>query len=637
MKASRNNAAKTGLLWVMASLAASCSDDLHVEAQKAETGGGGSTGSSKMAGNGAAETGGGGTISSAGATAGGGKTSSAGATAGGGTISSAGATAGDGTISSAGAAETGGGGTISSAGATAGGGKTSSTGATAGGGTTTGSGSADSGGSSAATCTDAIRNGDEADVDCGGSACPPCSAGQGCNNDDDCDTAVCAVAVCAAPDCFDGVLNGDETDVDCGGDDCNACPEGKACQRDDDCEWQNCDSGRCQQEPEVCDCDVSDALQILRCGSDNTQVYSPDPFLMAHDGSVVIFQRCVPISPTECMTMEVYRWEMGAGLQLVASDALAKGLSRDGQTLLVQAGDMRALMLVSPDGTETIPLDGAAQQLSADGSTFIANVHPYGDSEAQRWTLAGGLDALPGIPDAGGRSYARDISADGSVIVGYAMAGSAILPVIWSADRVEAVDTLVNNALSARALAVSADGSTMVGLTSEDAEASLGSAVLDIFRWTEADGMVAIGAALPPGIWGDGERLMVNEDGRVVAGTLNLEAGFDYPGAFRWSQAEGLTYLRPGGASYLSISTSMDATGDVIVGMLDDWSSGPTFVWEAGTGAVELATRLEDAGVSIEGWAFEGAAEVSGDGRVVAGIGLCGGTPAVYRAVLDDD
>merc|ERR1719502_1193918 len=53
------------------------------------------------------------------------------------------------------------------------------------------------------TCDDSVQNGDEEDVDCGGS----------------CD---------ACPTCSDGTQNGDETGTDCGGS-CDACPVACAC------------------------------------------------------------------------------------------------------------------------------------------------------------------------------------------------------------------------------------------------------------------------------------------------------------------------------------------------------------------------------------------------------------------------
>ena len=52
------------------------------------------------------------------------------------------------------------------------------------------------------TCTDGIQNGDETDVDCGGSTCDPCPE----------------------PTCTDGKQNGAETGIDCGGPDCPECP-----------------------------------------------------------------------------------------------------------------------------------------------------------------------------------------------------------------------------------------------------------------------------------------------------------------------------------------------------------------------------------------------------------------------------
>jgi hypothetical protein len=52
------------------------------------------------------------------------------------------------------------------------------------------------------SCSDGVKNGDETDIDCGGTLCLPC------------------------PGCSDGIKNGDETGIDCGGPDCPACQPG---------------------------------------------------------------------------------------------------------------------------------------------------------------------------------------------------------------------------------------------------------------------------------------------------------------------------------------------------------------------------------------------------------------------------
>ncbi|HWU86705.1 MAG TPA: hypothetical protein VN253_05505, partial [Kofleriaceae bacterium] len=68
-------------------------------------------------------------------------------------------------------------------------------------------------------CTDQIRNGEETDIDCGGT-CGPCNLGDHCRVDKDCDDGICKGGTCAPVACANGVLDPGETDVDCGGDTC---------------------------------------------------------------------------------------------------------------------------------------------------------------------------------------------------------------------------------------------------------------------------------------------------------------------------------------------------------------------------------------------------------------------------------
>ena len=72
----------------------------------------------------------------------------------------------------------------------------------------------------APTCTDRIKNGTEADIDCGGSCAAKCGDGKACAAAGDCTSGACSANVCASPACIDSAKNGSETAVDCGG----ACP-----------------------------------------------------------------------------------------------------------------------------------------------------------------------------------------------------------------------------------------------------------------------------------------------------------------------------------------------------------------------------------------------------------------------------
>ncbi len=90
-------------------------------------------------------------------------------------------------------------------------------------------------------CRDRARDGDETDVDCGGS-CQPCTAAKQCSRAEDCQSRACDAGACRQATCGDGVRDGYESDVDCGGS-CGACAPGLACADDGDCASGSCDSG----------------------------------------------------------------------------------------------------------------------------------------------------------------------------------------------------------------------------------------------------------------------------------------------------------------------------------------------------------------------------------------------------------
>jgi hypothetical protein len=87
-------------------------------------------------------------------------------------------------------------------------------------------------------CDDRVLDGDETDVDCGGS-CAACPPGASCKAAKDCQAPGCTDGKCIAPTCTDGVRDGFESDVDCG-DNCPACALGKGCYTDLDCSAGKC-------------------------------------------------------------------------------------------------------------------------------------------------------------------------------------------------------------------------------------------------------------------------------------------------------------------------------------------------------------------------------------------------------------
>jgi len=107
---------------------------------------------------------------------------------------------------------------------------------------------------------------------------------------------------------------------------------------------------------------------------------------------------------------------------------------------LIRTGDgpggsiLEAFRWTETGGMESIGMlpgsfRSVAQSISADGSTVVGySRYVGGNSEAFRWTASGGMERLGTL---GGDSYAMDVSADGSIIVGLTNSEAFI----WDSDN----------------------------------------------------------------------------------------------------------------------------------------------------------------------------------------------------------
>lgn len=121
----------------------------------------------------------------------------------------------------------------------------------------------------APSCHDGRKNGDESAIDCGG-ACNPCQNGLACAQNSDClsqncDNKICEPKIVTDPQpdppdasCSDREKNGDESDVDCGGS-CSPCPNDKTCSKNSDCESEFCQQNLCSTH----DCQNAQAEQLF--------------------------------------------------------------------------------------------------------------------------------------------------------------------------------------------------------------------------------------------------------------------------------------------------------------------------------------------------------------------------------------
>jgi len=275
--------------------------------------------------------------------------------------------------------------------------------------------------------------------------------------------------------------------------------------------------------------------------------------------------------------------------------------------------------------------DSLADGISADGAIVVGEGHSTSSGSSQteglRWTAltgAQGLGDLPGTYSYGFYSSAKDISDDGSVIVGQSDSNLGLQAAKWTASGIEPINGLED------ATGASANGSVIVG-----------TGVDGIARRVVGTQVQSLGYlhAAKPFSAANG----VSSDGRVVIGTsgaLNVlnEATVE---AFRWENGvmQSLGALTSD-SSFRSVATSVSADGEVVVGNSAIYYFGQdrerAFIWDAEHGMRNLQSVLNDLGTTgLANWTLLGAEDISADGRTIVGWGRNGVNYAGWLVRLD--
>jgi len=203
-------------------------------------------------------------------------------------------------------------------------------------------------------------------------------------------------------------------------------------------------------------------------------------------------------SPTQYGTLNAFRWteSTGAvGLQVPGQGyqyAEALDVSADGTVIIgeiVSGGYASSFIWTESTGAVSFSPPGA-KSISADGLTVVGR--NFSTWEPFRWNTNTGLVGLGHLP--GGRvdGEARDVSPDGSVVVGYSQSPS------WPAIGTEA------------------------------------------FRWTSSTGM--IGLSTLPGAE-DSEANAVSADGSIIVGDALVDSIASRRKAFIWDSMHGMRSL----------------------------------------------------------------------------------------------
>jgi len=320
---------------------------------------------------------------------------------------------------------------------------------------------------------------------------------------------------------------------------------------------------------------------------------------VSSDGSVVVGTTHTATGSHQAFLWSAQRGMVGLGFMPGGTLSSATAVSADGTVVV---GDGNAASSDPPTSLAGFrwttdagmrPLDslpGTAFQLcssrgvSGDGAVVVGTCLQFNNS-AFRWTAGTGTVALGQFGGGSNmQSTATAISLDGTAIVG---AGHPVLTgaVMWSAEGSPTILGKLPGDGSATAMAVSRDGSVVVGTSTDNAGNSRA------FRWTRQTGMVDLGIAVNGLLQSSASS--VSGDGRTIVGSGRMATGdvaliWDVDHGLRTLDAALLAdYQTPVPGWILTQATDISDDGQTIVGHGTN-AQGQTEAW-----MVRLQARLQ--------------------------------------------
>jgi uncharacterized membrane protein len=294
-----------------------------------------------------------------------------------------------------------------------------------------------------------------------------------------------------------------------------------------------------------------------------------------------------------------------------ATRATARDVSADGSVVVGTAVDGAtntiSVFRWTAEGSMLRPSSIEDVAVSADGTTVVGGYPSANGNEAFRWTADGTFQGLGDLPGGAFNSAAFDVSANGSVVVGFggiAFEGQNTVQAFrWT--EAGGMTPIVEPRTTAHA--TSANGSVVAG--------TMGSQTVVGYVADTASGLTH--SVFLPNAFNDVPQAL-SADGSVVVGFSEFRVGLSgfRNEAFRWTEAEGTVSLL--GPNSNSVAYDVSADGTAIVGAN---GNGP-FYWTAESGALNLRELLVSLGTAnLDGWELGAAFGISADGRTVVGSG----------------
>ncbi|MEN8184968.1 MAG: hypothetical protein ABFS46_20800 [Myxococcota bacterium] len=282
--------------------------------------------------------------------------------------------------------------------------------------------------------------------------------------------------------------------------------------------------------------------------------------------------------------------------------------------LLVVLASSQSLASASFTGLGDLPGGASlsfARDVSANGQVVVGHSESASGTEAFRWTASGGMVGLGDLAGGTFFSIAYAANNDGSVVVGSGDSGLGSEAFHWTqAAGMQGLNPvpLTLDGLTGGASGVSGDGNLVVGSMFPPTSSScfLG----DAFTWTPGGGLVNTCTALPVSFLNRVENRRVSTDGSAVVGSWLFE-GDPEPTVIRnWSEVESENPILPPAQPIPGMGLGISADGLVVVGESPSFGA---FRWHENEGVAESLGDLSGGTVAATPW------DVSGDGLVVVG------------------
>ncbi|WKJ90015.1 VPLPA-CTERM sorting domain-containing protein [Methylomonas montana] len=311
-------------------------------------------------------------------------------------------------------------------------------------------------------------------------------------------------------------------------------------------------------------------------------------------------------------------------------DSRVAAVSDDGSTIVgwsVNAAGTEAFRWTRRGGMQSLGVladvpatnhNSIAGAVSADGSVIVGYGASATGTVAWRWTAATGMTSLGGLGGNDGFTRADAVSADGSTVVGYS--SNSLHPngtgYRWTQSTGMTDIGMLPGDVWSWARNINADGSTIIGQSNTF---SGGQA----YRWTAASGMTGLGK--PNGATNSSAGDM-SADGSIIAGGAVIN-GLSH--AVIWSESGGWEDLGTLAGYQQASNGGISADGSLVFGQVFNYDQAKnTFtsegtIWDRDHGMRSAEDWLSNIyGLDLTGWTINYVADISDDGKTLVGFGI---------------